>query len=855
MTGFRFARRFTRGGALGLALTVAALACGVALVCAIDIVNRAVGRAFSEVIDTMAGRAAIEVSTGSTGLFPADLADTVAAVPGVEVAVPVVGAVAATVDGSRELLTVHGVELGSEATVRVYEARDAGGLDLADPLTFLNQPDSIMLTRAFAQRRGLRVDDPIELDTPTGHRRFTVRALLEPTGIARVYGGTLMVMDLDAAEAAFTRPGFVNRIDVVVGRDADVDQVAAAIRAALPGGLHVQRPEQRKADLQAAMRSLQLLLTSFGLVALVTAGLIAFSRLSVVFSARAWQIGVLRAGGVRRRAVWRELLKESALLGAAGVAVGIPAGIGLARLIVPVIATTTALNFKLVAPETELQVRPVSLLLAAALGIGAAVLAALLPAWRAARVDLVETIRSRGSEPAETGRRRSLLPLAGLAVALTVALSAQWETRNALWGLVATGLVAVATALAARPLFLVATRIALTALAARLAPTARLATATAAQSPRRCALCVALLGVGLGSVLWLSTIAHSFGATTVGVLSQAMRADLVVGSSHIGVAYLEVPVDGDLAGEVAALDGVQSVVAVRLTDWTYRGETIALDAFDPAYFAADTHGRWPLLGQPSADVWQAVASGEAVIASSNFLLNLQARVGDQITLDTPNGPLTLRIAAETSDFASPRGTLEMSRAVYQRWWNDPQITRLLVRTERAADAGRVRDAITASAGHRHDLRILSSGELIEYFAEQVRRAFAPVNVLAGMTLLVVLLGLADNLTASVAERTRELGIARAVGLRRRQLRRLVVAESLLIGGIGLLLAVAAGLALGWLWVETTFPYMLGWVIEFQVPWAQFALVVVLTVAICLAAAWPPARWAARLDPAAALRWE
>jgi putative ABC transport system permease protein len=181
--------------------------------------------------------------------------------------------------------------------------------------------------------------------------------------------------------------------------------------------------------------------------------------------------------------------------------------------------------------------------------------------------------------------------------------------------------------------------------------------------------------------------------------------------------------------------------------------------------------------------------------------------------------------------------------------------RLLVRTVRAADAGRVRDAIAATVGRRHDLRILSSGELIEYFAEQVRRAFAPLDVLAAMTLLVVLLGLADTLTASVAERTREFGIARAIGLRRRQLRRLVVAESLLIGALGLLLAGAAGLSLGLLWVETTFPNLLGWVIDFQIPYAEVAFVPVATIAICLAAAWPPARWAARLDPATALRWE
>ena len=154
----RIPRRFLRGSHTKLLPTVIALACGVALVCAIDLVNRAVLRAFVEIIDTMAGRAALQVSAGEGALFPEDVAERVRAVPGVEVAVPVVEATAFVADESGELITIQGVDIAREEAIRVYEAQDAKGLAIDDPLFFLAQPDSIVLTRAFATRRkpGLR---------------------------------------------------------------------------------------------------------------------------------------------------------------------------------------------------------------------------------------------------------------------------------------------------------------------------------------------------------------------------------------------------------------------------------------------------------------------------------------------------------------------------------------------------------------------------------------------------------------------------------------------------------------------------------------------------------------------------
>src|SRR2546430_738268 len=282
MAWLRMARRFTRGSAARLALTVLAVAWGVALVAGVWLANRAVLRAFVEVIDTMAGRAALEVGAGEGGLS--------------------------------------------------------------------------------------------------------------------------------------ARRGFITGVDVVVAPDADVREVAEVIVALLPAGLRVQAPAQRQADLRRVTDSLRVALQALGLFGLVAAFLITFNRLSTVFEERAWQLGVLRAVGLRTGAVWRALLGESLLVGAAGVALGIPFGLGLGRLLVPVIATASAVANKLVAPPAALAPEPGVLLVAGALGLVTAVLAAVLPAWRAARVAVAETMRSRGSE-SPGGGGRVLLVLRGLAPA------------------------------------------------------------------------------------------------------------------------------------------------------------------------------------------------------------------------------------------------------------------------------------------------------------------------------------------------------------------------------------------------------------------------------------------------------
>lgn len=849
---FRMPRRFLRGSYARLTLTVIALGCGVAQVTADDLVGRETLRAFVEIIDTVAGRAALQVRAGEGALFPDSVAAAIATVPGVELTVPVVSSTAFMADGSGELLTVHGMDIANEKAQAVYELGDEEhGLD--DPKLFL--PDAIVIPRAFAERRGLKVGDPITIDTPRGQRQVTVRGMLDPKGLARIYGGNLLVMDLGNSQDMFGQAGFVNRIDVVVNREGNVQEALHAIEAVLPAGLHVEPPSQRKADLQLVMRSFQILLWALALLGLIGSFLIAFNSLATLFEGRSWQLGVLRAIGVRPRVMWQELLKESALLGIAGVVIGIPLGILLARLLLPMITTAAALNSKVATPTTQLQIQFQSLGLAAGMGLTAALLAAALPAWRATRMGMAQTMRSRGVEQQgmSAGSHWAIRCVVFVCIVGTVLL--QSTTGIPSWGLLATGLIAIGTALAARPLLDLIRRPLLAGFRQVAGPTGELAIKNLTQNPRRAALTVGMLGVGLACVFWLWMVAHSFQASVVDAVSGAMRADLVVSSSHIESGFLEQPVSDALVTALTEVPGAKTVVGERGADWQYDGGPITIDAYDPAYFTSPEFGQWPLTGRGEPNLWEQVAGGEAVVVSSNFARNLHVNVGDSITLDSPGGALTVRVVGVVTHFASPRGTIEMSRDVYKRYWHDDKITRAFVRVDPNADFAGVRAAIAQRLGRTYNLRILSAAEIVEYFASQVRRGFAGVYILAVMVLTVVLVGMADTLAAGVVERTREIGAIRVVGVRRSAVRRMVIIEGVVMGIVGLTLALISGFALGRLWVDATFPSLLGWVLDAHVPYRQAGIVTVLTLVVCVLAALTPARRAASLEPAVALRYE
>ena len=183
----------------------------------------------------------------------------------------------------------------------------------------------------------------------------------------------------------------------------------------------------------------------------------------------------------------------------------------------------------------------------------------------------------------------------------------------------------------------------------------------------------------------------------------------------------------------------------------------------------------------------------------------------------------------------------------------PRAAYVLVAAGAAPDD--VRAVIARKIGRQYGLQLFSPAELMDHFAREVQRGFAFTTILQAVTLIVLLLGIADTLTASVLDRTRELGTMRAIGAPRRRVVGLLTLQSVTMGLFGVTFAVLTGLALAVLWGSSTMEAVLGWPLEFHFPVVAVLSTVVLGLSACVIAAILPARHAMRVAPAAALRYE
>lgn len=836
------------------ALSILAIALGVALVVAIQLMNAAVLQSFLDTSDAMAGRAALTVTAGDGVTFPETLADTVSRVPGVRVAVPLVTAVAFPDDGTGEMLTVFGVDLANDADVRVYYTSDDPTAVVDDLLIFLSQPDSIVLGKEFAARRGLHVDDPLTLVTPQGRRRFMVRGLLEAEGTAKTLGGRLVVMDVYAAQRAFAVDGQVHQLDLVLADGADVEVVKRAVAAVLPPTLRVEEPALRKDVIRRTVASFQGMLTAFALLSVLAGYVICFSRLRAVFASRTWEVGLLRATGLTRLAVFVELLKESALLGVLGTGLGLPLGAVIGRLGLPLVAMATAVNFRWPVPVAAAGIQTGTLFLGAAVGLGAAVMAAALPALELARTQPAAALRLRGraSAPPPSWRGRIMVP--ALLMAIGVLAILQQRTHVAALGHATTVAVVLAAWGLAMPLVTVGGRLLLPVWRRMFGSAGEFAAGHVGEQARRAALTIATLGVGLGVVLMFGLLAGSFERTLVWKLSRRMRADLIVTSALYGGGYLPARLSDVVSEAIREIRGVKTVAGQLRTDTRFRNELRVLDVYDAAYFDARQRlSAWPMDPDALPNALDRVASGDGVLVSDSFAAKFQTRAGDSIELQSPLGPRSFRVVGVT------RGELEtaiiMDRHTYQRLWNDPTLTWIHIGVDDPANIPSVADAVRRQLGEKYRLRVQTTRELVAFFRDQARRAFSSTYLMEAIIFALVSVAIADMLASGVAEHIRLFAMLRAMGMTRAGVFAIVGLEGLALATLGLVLAVPTGLALGMFWVDVEFPALLGWRLDLHVPTVFLMAAAVLTMILCLLASLVPSFRAAYLSVPAALRNE
>jgi putative ABC transport system permease protein len=845
-------------------LTTLGVALGVALYVGIDIINRSTLTSFRESVEAVAGKATLTVSAGETG-FPESRVPEIKKVPGVRHAVPMIES-RAYFAGDRtrhETVVVLGVDLLQESAVRTYKTADEEVID--DPLVFLNQPDSIIVTHAFARAHGLELDDRFELATARGPRKFTVRGMLSPEGPAKAFGGAVAIMDIDGARVTFGKEEKVDRVDIVTAPGEKAETVAGRLRERLGPGYVVERPESQSEGMERMVSSFQTMMRFFSSLALLVGIFLVANSVSIAVAERKREIGTLRSLGATRRGILVLFLSEAVVMGAVGAFAGAWMGRGLASVLVNMVTRAMSSQYLTKIEVSRLEFGPAQVAAAIGLGAAAGFVAALWPALRAASIQPLEAMRRQ--EVGEEASRQGFFrygPYLGAVMLAYVVVSSVLLLRSVhpvfdVLGQISSmlGSALVAPALVAWLLRLVRP---LTAVSGD--TVLRLAQDNLLRNPRRTGSNVMSLMVGLILVIMIGTVNTSFQDTVLRWFTKILQADLLVSSNGRLISYQVQPVHEDIGRELSAVPGVRrgpdgnGAYALRFVHFRYEDRQLAIKAYDEpapdvAYSTFDVRDRL------EAEAGRALfhSDGPSTMVSENFVLHFGKKTGDTIDVDTPSGRVRLRIVGVVTDFASSVGVLYLDRRLYRRLWRDPLVSAFAIRVAPGSSVGDVRAEIDARVGKGRNLMAVSNAELRTDMIRIIDQSFGYTRAIEGAALLVGLLGLLNTLLISVMERTRELGMLRAVGMDRGQVTRLILQEAVFQGGLGAVVAVALGGAIAYFWVTCSLAHVLGWMIEFHFPWASVAGTVVIGLAVALVAGLYPSRRAANIEIREALEYE
>ena len=832
-----------------LAATALAIVLGVSFVAGTYVLTDTINATFTNLFDEVTQ--GIDVAVRSKDVFtgqmgevrdpiPEEVLNEVKAVDGVKVAEGSVTGFAQFVDKDGKPVTTGGaptlgVSISSAPELQAGTTVRSGRLP--------SGPDEMVVDAQTADKHGFAVGDRVKVLLQGPARTFTVSGIIGFGEAGNLGGATLAGFTLPTAQEVLNREGRFDEIDVVAAEGTTPEQLRDRVRAVLDPRYEVLTGEELSASQAAAIndtigRFLSTALLSFAFVALLVGAFLIFNTFTIIVAQRTRELALLRCLGASRRQVMTSVLLESLIVAVVASLVGLGLGVLIANGLKALL--TGILNFDLPTTGTVFLWRTV--IVSLAVGIVVTVLAALLPARKATRVPPVAALQPETAfAPTHFRKRRIVLGVLVTLVGIALLLAGLFQNEGNRLVNVASGAVivffgvAILSPLIARPL----ARLIGWPFAKAFRLPGTLARENAMRNPRRTASTAAALMIGLALVTFVSIFAASIKASTTETLDRTIAADYILMNDTF------TPFSPDLATRLADQPELAAVVGVRLGAFKLDGATKQLIGIDPA--AYDRVVKSEVLSGSIADLQSGGLAVKEDVAEANGWT-----VGERVALQFPRGGTQqVQVKAIYKD-NSVNGDYLLSLADYERFYADQADSQILVQAAPGTTPAASRAAIDRVLV---DFPNVTVRDQAEYKAETARQIDQVVNLffaLLALAVVIALFGIVNTLGLSIFERIRELGLLRAIGATRRQIRSMIRWEAVIIAVLGAVLGLAVGVFFGWTIVRAL--RSVG-ITEFAVPGGQLVIFVVFAALAGILAAVLPGRRAARIDVLRAITTE
>jgi putative ABC transport system permease protein len=843
---------------LRVLLTASGIVLGVGMICGVLLLAATIQSTFTDLYDSIYGKTDLVVSgSESTGSLPPSALDRVSAIEGVEETSANVFAVLSLVgeDGK--------VDEGSASTLNTIGVDPAAGDFTDSQITDGREIEGgreIKVEDSFAEANGIDVGETIRVAAPAGIQKLEVVGLYRFSNGLDFGGEGFATMPIATARQAFDKPRAFDEVDVVVaGGEAQIETVRRRLEREFGKGVEVATPQSKGEDVQDQLQALNIVLYFFAGMALFVGGFLIFNSFNMTVLQRMREIGMQRTLGATRGMIARSVLIEAAALGAIGAPLGIGLGLLLALALIEVMGQVGV-------PVGGLRLVPIAFIAAVATGVLTALLGALNPARRAGRIAPIRAVL--GSEGLRDAPRPSravvgvALILPGLAGAFLLGAADETTTPVIAAGIGGTISIFFGIALIAPFLIVPLTRV-LSWPIRRLAPVeGRIAADSARSNPARTAATATALMIGLALVVGINSLGASFLNSIEEEFDKSFERDLTVQPRGLSPGQgPQQTIAADLADRVrkipeAAVVTPERFVYVpelpRAVDETEGAQGI-LFGFDPEAYPLVDATEFDAGGADEGTFYGRIARGQ-VSVGRGLADEAGVGVGDTMILEGPSGDRRAKVAGLVETVFAGGQTVGMSLETMRRVYGVTADSDLALKARTEDERGVLEDKVEKLVEADYpNLVVLSNDELQSSIEEQLNQTFGIFNALVGVAIFVSLFGVINTLSMSVIERTREIGVLRALGSTRWQIRRTIADESLVIALIGAAMGIAIGAGLGYALLKGLSFGIPG--VTYTPPIATMIGVAVAAVILGLIAAILPARRAANLDVVDALSYE
>jgi putative ABC transport system permease protein len=818
---------------LRLVLSGIAVILGVAFVSGTFVLTDSMGQVFDNLFATVSKGTAVNVR-GVSGLgnegdtsgnepVPQAVLDAVKKVDGVKEAVGQVSGYAQAVDKKGKAVTTGGaptlgVEWSTSPTQRSLTLKQGH-----EP----RGPDEVAIDAGTARKADFHVGDRITVLLKGPARQFTVVGIVGFGTTDNLAGATIAAFDVASAQKYLGTPGTYTEVAVASAPGVSQKELAKRVSAVLPKGFEAVTQAQQTDEASKAIKKglgfFSTALLVFAAISLFVGGFLIFNTFSMLIAQRTRELALMRSLGASRRQITISVLVEALIVGLFSSIVGFVLGIGVAK---GLNALLGALGIDLPSGATVIATRTVVASLVVGVGVTAA--AALLPARKAARVAPVEAMRESGPAEDRSLRRRGLVgaafTLAGVGL---LALGLSNGTLKVV------GLGAAASFLGVATLSPFIARPVTSALGwpfARLGVPGKLGRGNAMRSPRRTSATAAALMIGLALVAAVSVLGSSLKSSTVKIVNSSLGADYILHTDHFN------PFSGAVGQGLKGKPGIASVASFRFGEAKVGTSTTGIQGVEPDALAT------VLKLTPLSGSFRDMSTGLAI--SKKAAKDQGWKVGDTVPVTwrrTGLQPLKVVVVYDINQFA---GDYLVSGATFDANTSDGLLGVVAIKTTPDANQQQTRALVEAAVKGYPNIVVQDQSEFVKSQGKQVDQLLNAITGLLVLSVLIAVLGIINTLALSVIERTRELGLLRAVGLQRRQLRRMIRVESVVIAVYGALLGLGVGVCFGWALVRALRSQG---VTEFTLPYGRLVVVLIVAALAGVLAAALPARRAARLD--------